>query len=81
MNNDASREAFEKWCRTDDEDLEDGSPSPHDYDAHHKYWLYAAWQASRKQALEEAAKACDDLSNGVLHYADYYCAKVIRSMK
>jgi len=41
---------------------------------------FDVWQASRKQALEEAAKICDDVlecpSLGARH-----CAEYIRSMK
>ena len=52
------REAFEAWYYSDeDHDLTDNAPSIDDVDAHHKYWMLAAWQASRKVALEDAAAA------------------------
>ena len=54
------REAFEAWYYSDaDHDLADGAPSIDDVDAHHKYWMLAAWQASRKAALEDAAVALE----------------------
>lgn len=51
---DKSRAAFEAWYRSDeDKDLTDNAPSIDDLDAHHKYWMLAAWEASRRQALAE----------------------------
>ena len=51
---DKSRAAFEAWYRSDeDKDLTDNAPSIDDLDAHHKYWMLAAWEASRKQTLAE----------------------------
>lgn len=56
---DKNRAAFEAWYRSDDTDLTDNAPSIDDIDAHHKYWMFAAWEASRKQAFEEAAAECE----------------------
>jgi len=53
---------FEEWYSLDDADLEDNAPSTYDFDSHHKYWLKAAFDAGRKQALEEAAQLCFDNS-------------------
>lgn len=51
---DKSKAAFEAWYRSDeDKDLTDNAPSIDDLDAHHKYWMLAAWEASRKQTLAE----------------------------
>ena len=60
---DKSKSAFEAWYRSDeDKDLTDNAPSIDDLDAHHKYWMLAAWEASRRQALEEAAELCHNNS-------------------
>jgi len=44
---------FEEWYSLEDTELEDNAPSTYDFDSHHKYWLKAAFDAGRKQALEE----------------------------
>jgi hypothetical protein len=52
--NKKDREEFESWYQP-----------PFDNDG--ALFAWTAWQASRKQALEEAAKVCDELHNYKLY--------------
>jgi hypothetical protein len=52
----STREAFEQWYGHPDRVPHADPPFPWKT---HKELCFAAWQASRSHALEEAAKACD----------------------
>ena len=82
-----SRAAFEAWYRSDDTDLTDNAPSIDDIDAHHKYWMFAAWEASRKQAFKEAAAECEAMIMypggrclAPKHDSVWHAAKAIRGL-
>lgn len=58
------RERFEAWAVSRDLSLRvgDGISAP-DYRDSYTYYAYDAWQASRKQALEEALDVCSKLGD------------------
>lgn len=85
MSTDASREAFEAWYASPRplERILDGS---YRYMPAHTAWT--AWQASRKQALSDAAKACASVCTPNLNsFGDGYnqaaidCEKSIKELK
>ncbi|MFM0439242.1 hypothetical protein PQQ84_22475 [Paraburkholderia strydomiana] len=61
------RDEFEKWC-----DLTERDPTNLD--------LLAAWQASRRAALEQAAKVCDSVNNFDNPMTASDCAAAIRAL-
>ena len=74
-----SRAAFEVWARSNASPIN----TEVSWDAEIMEAMWSAWQASRKQALEDAAKVCDVSIDGDVHttsvlqsYADY-----IRNLK
>lgn len=83
MTTPTERDAFEAWYRTEDADLEDSSPSGTDFDAQHMYWLRATWQASRKQALEDAAAEIRGMkaNHKVAQSAINQCAEALEALK
>ena len=89
---DANRVAFEKWAKANRSDLDLRYMYDADGNYHHDgyIWAYTAdvlrvWQASRKQALEEAERQCYKVAaewDGDVNYRDaaFDCAKEIQGL-
>lgn len=74
---DASRAAFETWLTIErGQRLGKRRPSDGEYEFFATCLYWQAWQASRTQALEEAAQACESESD-----SGFIFAKIIRSLK
>lgn len=78
-------EEFEKWMREQDENLTRGDNGGYLYRRTAVMW--SAWQASRKQALSEAANKCDEWATQLTAYDSAKCAtaetcaEIIREMQ
>lgn len=79
---DPSRAAFEAWAETVDIDTSKWFDYPDIYRFKSAETSWVAWQASREQALEEAAQACiEQQQEPECPERAAYCAEAIRSLK
>ena len=83
-----SREAFEAWQKSiGRHPSQEKDRIARDYLLSIDHRIYAAWQAARAAALEEAAEVCDDMpkyvdrGNAVIESSAGACARAIRALK